>query len=63
MSIMNIWRWFRSFIRWLRDLVSDPGSGSGGEEPTEYEIVVFHYGCPNSQRTEKLQLKKQRYKS
>ena len=67
MSIMSVFRWFRALIRWLCDLVSDPGSGSGGEEPTDptdvYDIIIYHYGCPNSKRTEKLQLKKQGYRS
>lgn len=36
------------------------GSLGGNDDPQEYEDVQDYYGCPNSKRIKKLNLKKRR---
>ena len=36
------------------------GSSNGNDDPQEYEDVMDYYGCPNSKRIKKLNLKKRR---
>ena len=44
--------WFRQFIALVKSIFNDaPGPGT-----------FYHYGCPNSKRTAKLQLKKKSFK-